>query len=339
MLVGLWVTTNCNLKCKYCYEGNDKDGQSMDKDTVQKSIEYMMTQYTEQEDSSLIVQFHGGEPLINLELIKYTIEELEEKFKQNRNNLHFGITTNGILLNRKISEYLCEKMTYDFSISIDGNESSNDKNRITLADEGTYQKVIKNAIEALSFKPDIRIRMTYDTSNVAELSNNIIHFIELGFKNIVSIPNYYDKNWSNEHMELLLNQMHKVKDYNNSNKLSDVHISILEDYFFKKNPCSGGVSNFHISPYGCIYPCSYAVNHEEFCLGNVKDSTPLDIEKLKSIHKISVIQNSECIGCSNYQSCTGSRCKIINKVMTGNYTTVMPSICAIENVKYKFLQC
>lgn len=338
MLVGLWVTTNCNLKCKYCYEGNDKKKKNMDIATAKQAIAYILSQYSKLKASKLIIQFHGGEPLLNLKIIKFVINELEEKLKENIHNLYFGITTNGLLLSKYIIEYMCQKMSYDFSISIDGNESSNDKNRVTLAGEGTYQKVIKNAIDALSIKPDIRLRMTYDTSNVEELANNIIHFIELGFKNIVSVPNYYDKKWSDESMEILLQQMLKVKFHYKDQELpDDLYISILNDDFFKKSLCSGGISSFHIMPNGDIYPCSYGTGNEEFYLGNVKNTPALDIEKVKVLQKISVLENTECIGCSNYQSCIGSRCKIVNKVMTDNYTTVMPAICAIENVKYKFL--
>ena len=69
MFVNLWVTTNCNFSCKYCYEGENKKNDILQKETVDNLILHIKNELSENED--IIVEFHGGEPLLNFELIKY----------------------------------------------------------------------------------------------------------------------------------------------------------------------------------------------------------------------------------------------------------------------------
>lgn len=337
MLIGLWTTTSCNLRCKYCYEGTEKKNSMMNLSTADLAVQFIIKQYEEKKPEKVVVQFHGGEPLLNFKVIKYTIEKLEDYFRGKESRILFGITTNAMLMTDEIAEFLARKMNYDLSISLDGNQEINDLNRVTAEKKGTYQMVVERALYVKKFKSDIRIRMTYNSSTVSSLSESIIHLIQLGFKKIVSVPDYFDKKWDNEGIQILLQQMLNVHKYQKENVLpDDVYISVLEERFFKKNTCTGGISNFHIYPDGSLYPCSYGAGKKEFFLGNLHNKPQIESERVESMQCISKQINKVCQGCSNYESCIGTRCKIVNKVMTGEYTKVQPVVCAIEHVKYKF---
>lgn len=333
MLIGIWVTTGCNLKCKYCYEGTDKKCENMTVKVADGILEFIKNIYEENSQEPLIVEFHGGEPLLNYSMIQYLISKIEKIFF----NVLFGITTNGILLTKDMMDYLLPKMTYGFSLSIDGNESSNDINRIDYGGNGTYKRVSKKIPELLKRKETIRARMTYTPETVEHLSANIIYLIECGFKNIVSAPDYFSNNWSREKIDVLLNQMYEIKKYyqKNLSDLKQIRISILEDRFKEKGICQGGKLNFHILPNGNIYPCSYGVGNEELLIGNVIKNGLIK-SKIYKLEKINITDVETCRGCEDYSACICSRCKIFNKVLMGDFFQPVPIICAIEHVKQKF---
>lgn len=333
MLIGIWVTTGCNLMCRYCYEGIEKKCKNMTQDVADCIIKFIKTVYKPTKQEPLIVEFHGGEPLINFSIIQYIISELE---KSSLKSL-FGITTNGLLLTKEIVSYLCEKMTYGVSLSLDGDMLTNDENRIDYNGNGTYTRVMKIVPELLKQKPDIRVRMTYTPETVERLGENIIHLIKCDFKNIVSVPDYFSPNWSAKKMEILLEQMKIVRKYyrENIDKLKSVRISILEDRFQNKGFCQGGKTNFHVLPNGDLYPCSYGVNETELLLGNVVKGTLLE-DNIQRLEKINTSPVHKCQGCTIYSACLCSRCKIINKMVQGDFYEPIPVVCAIEHVKQNY---
>lgn len=333
MLVGIWVTTGCNLRCKYCYEGVDKEYDNMSMAVADKAIEFIKKIYNKEDQRPLVVEFHGGEPLLNYPLIQYLVTMIEREFPKHL----LGITTNGTLLTKERITYLSEKMTYGFSLSIDGKKETNDKNKIDYNGKGTYHKVIEIIPELLKEKQDVRARMTYTPETVGELSENIIYLIKCGFKNIVSAADFFSQEWSMKEMEILLQEMEKIRQYHkkNADELKEVRISILEDRFKTKGCCLGGKENFHILPNGDIYPCSYGVGEAEFLIGNVMNGGLIE-SQIKKLMEINLSPVHKCQGCSDYAACLCTRCKIFNKVLQGDFFQPVPVICAIEHTKQKF---
>lgn len=333
MLIGIWVTTGCNLKCKYCYEGVDKKFENMNQEVADKTVKFIEAMYNENQRDPLIVEFHGGEPLLNYSIIQYLVIQIERRFPRTL----FGITTNGLLLTQERIQYLSDKMNYGFSLSIDGNRATNDQNRVDCCGNGTYERVIEMLPELLVCRADIRARMTYTPETVESLADNIIHLINCGFINIVSAPDYFSSNWSIEKMDILLEQMVKVKNYYKKRIIQEdaVRISLLEDRFKTKGICQGGKSNFHVLPNGDIYPCSYGVGETELLIGNVLKGFILE-SNIQKLQQINISPVHKCQGCKVYSACISSRCKIFNKVLQGDYFEPVPVICAIEHVKQKF---
>ena len=192
-------------------------------------------------------------------------------------------------------------------------------------------------MELLKQKSDIRVRMTYTSETVERLGHNIIHLINCGFKNIVSAPDYFSPNWSVKKMQVLLEQMKIVRKYyrENIDELKSVRISILEDRFQNKGFCQGGKTNFHVLPNGDLYPCSYGVGERELLIGNVVKGTLLE-DNIQRLEKINTSPIHKCQGCTVYSACLCSRCKIINKMVQGDYYEPIPVVCAIEHVKQNF---
>jgi uncharacterized protein len=339
MFVGIWVATACNMQCSYCYEGTEKTNGLMDSNVADQVIRFIMERFEylhKQNDNKLVIEFHGGEPLLNFEIIKYITEAFKNIFKSRSELLLFGITTNATLLSHNIAIYLVENFKFGISISIDGDKSNNDLNRKLYSEKSSYDTIKPKIIDLLKIKPDIRARMTITPATVRNLSKNIEHLAHIGFKTIVSIPDFFDNTWDKDNMETLLREMQKTKEFYLKNKITNplLSISLIKGKSFKKTSCTGGLTSYHIDPVGNIYPCSYVVGNSEFIIGTLSGS--LDKKKLDEIFSYSFQPNAICNGCSNYNCCSASRCKIINKIMTGDYNRPSAIICAVENISHRF---
>lgn len=339
MLVGLWVTTACNLCCTYCYEGEEKKCEYMDRKTADVAIDFMLKKIRDNSDSLLVVQFHGGEPLLNEDIVKYIVHKLIDEMRVLDVKVMFGITTNGLLLNAENVEFLMNTMEYDFSISIDGKEKTHDLYRKTKQGQGTYRLLQEKISKLLKIdEKNVRARMTFNSKTVKDLSENVKHVADIGFKTIVSIPDYFDNGWNEQSMQIFFEEIMKIHDWYSSNsKYEDIYISLLDKTLVKKGGCSGGISNFHILPNGDIYPCSYGAGEKELLLGNIFEKEQLNVDKVNDIQRISEKNNPECIGCSNIDCCIAARCKIVNKITTGNYLIPNSVICNQENIKYQYM--
>lgn len=326
----LWITANCNLNCKYCYEGENKLNKSMTKDIIDKSIKFGLDNFMDK-DEELRVAIHGGEPFLEFENIKYIIKEIKEKAKKIDKKPRFLTTTNGTILNDEIMEFIVKEMP-DITLSIDGTKETHDKTRKFKNGKGSHSIVLENGLKLLKQLPNMRIRMTFDSETVKNLYEDVKYLIDYGFKIIVPVPNLFDSNWNESHVEILKQQIKSIKKYIVCKK--DVAVSIADKNIYKlKRYCNGGKSSIHIYSDGNLYPCTLVGGKKEFCIGNIYDG--VDIKKRDELLNISKEKNIDCDGCSLYNYCDGPRCKIKNKILTGDYNQASPMGCAMENLLYE----
>lgn len=329
MSATFWITTNCNLRCKYCYEGTDKLNLSMTKEIIDKGIEFMTNHIEYSNSEKIIIPIHGGEPFLEFENIKYLVSRCKETFKNKK--VSFVTTTNMTILNDEILEFIIKEMP-EITLSIDGTKDTHDKMRIFGDGSGSHSIAIKNGLKLIKHLPNTRVRMTYDSSTVSNLYEDIKFLIKSGFKLIVPAPNLFDTNWNNESLDVLENQILKIKEYVKSK--DDVFISILDkELYQRKGNCNGGKSSFQIYPNGKLYPCTLVAGMDEFEIGNIYDG--INISKRDDLLSYSKIKNQSCDGCKLYNHCDGPRCKIINKLIVNDYNSAPPVHCAIENIRYK----
>ncbi|CEN23627.1 radical SAM/SPASM domain-containing protein [Paraclostridium sordellii] len=328
MATTLWVTTNCNLNCKYCYEGDDKLNKVMSKETIERAIKFTLDN---SKDKELTIPIHGGEPFLEFDRVKYIVKRFKEEANKQGKSVKFVTTTNATKLNNEITEFIVNEIP-DVTVSIDGTKCTHDKMRPFKNGVGSHDIVLKNSLELLSHLPYIRVRMTFDSDSISNLYEDVKYLIDLGFKCIVPAPNLYDKNWEEVHVNTFENQIIKIKEY--LSNFEDVLVSIADKNDYKiKGQCSGGRNGFHIYPDGNLYPCILAGGVEEFNIGNIYDG--INEEDVDRILDYSSKENPECKGCTLYKCCDGPRCKIINKLVTNDYLVAPAIHCAFENILYK----
>lgn len=325
MLGVFWITTDCNMKCVYCYEGAEKNKSYMNKKVADDAIEFLIKQSKKLNDTELDIDFHGGEPLLAYDIMEKLVYKLKTRCMREGINVKFGCTTNATLLTYDRLEFIHKEIA-DFTISMDGAENTQNYSRPFKTGGNTFKVVDKWLRRALYYYPYLRVRMTFNHSTVKDLYENIVYLAEAGVKYIVPERDFYDRKFEQNELDKLKEQLLKLKEYVNY-KNTELHISLLEKFPIKKlGKCSGGITSFHIDPTGNIYPCALAVGDEEFLIGNIEQG--INILKRNQILSYSEKANEECVGCAFMAYCEQTRCKIVNKLLTGDYCKPSSIACA-----------
>ncbi|MBO5568680.1 MAG: 4Fe-4S cluster-binding domain-containing protein [Clostridia bacterium] len=324
----VFFTNQCNMDCSYCYERNKKV-RSTSYDVLDDIVNFIVDQQRSNVDKMVSVVTHGGEPLIEFDKIQYFIKRLDEKAQ----NVQYIITTNATLLTDLMIDFLSQHYS-EISVSIDGIQLAHDANRVFVNKKGSYNVVVGKAKKLLEKRSDVKARMTITSKTASTLYESVKHLLDLGFTTIVPVIDAFYNDWTEKDMEVLLNQGKLIIDYlKDYDKITNV--GLINDSLSKmaNSPCNGGTSTFSIDTDGAIYPCVVTVGMTEFVVGTIKEG--VNKEKVAEILSWDKIEIPECIGCSRYNYCNTTRCRMINKVMCGSLHTPSAIVCSIENLKVK----
>lgn len=316
------------MDCTYCYECN-KMVRSTSYDVLDGIVNFIVEKQRSCSDKTVSIVTHGGEPLIEFDKIQYFIKRLNEKVK----NVQYIITTNATLLTDLMIDFLSQHYS-EISVSIDGIQSAHDANRVFANKKGSYAVVVEKAKKLLEKRSDVKARMTINPQTASTLYESVKHLLDLGFTTIVPVIDTFCNDWTEKDMEILLDQGKLIIDYiKDYDKITNV--GLINDALSKmaNSPCNGGTSTFSIDTDGVIYPCVVTVGIPEFVVGTIKEG--VNKEKVTEILGWDKIEITECIGCSRYNYCNTTRCRMINKVMCGSLHTPSAIVCSIENLKVK----
>src|SRR6056297_2884883 len=183
------IAHDCNLVCEYCFASKGDFGgkkELMSFETGKKALDYLVE--NSQGRKNLEVDFFGGEPLLNFQVVKDLVEYGRKIEKEKNKNFRFTITTNGMLLEEKNIEYINENF-HNVVLSLDGRKSVNDKMRVDKSYKGTYDKIVpkfKNLVENRKDK-DYFIRGTVTKENL-DFTEDVKSIKNLGFDIISMEP-------------------------------------------------------------------------------------------------------------------------------------------------------
>ncbi|MCB2305123.1 thioether cross-link-forming SCIFF peptide maturase [Clostridium estertheticum] len=330
--VCLNIAHDCNLRCKYCFadgEGYDQQRILMSFDVAKRSIDFLIKNSGTR--VNIEVDFFGGEPLLNMDVVKRTVDYARSKEKQYNKNFRFTITTNAILLTEDIMDYLDENMV-NVVLSIDGRKEVEDSIRIKINGGGTYDDIlpkIKSMVERrVKSKKQYYIRGTFTSQNL-DFSKDIKHFIDLGFKEISIEPVVLSADNPLSIKKEYLEQIYEQYDiiFKELLKHDDVifyHFNININggacIYKRISGCGAGFEYIAVTPEGDIYPCHQFVGNKVFYMGNVYDGIK-NKEMSTDFRKSNIYNKPECKKCWARFYCSGG-CQANNYNSTGD--TLMP---------------
>lgn len=326
------LTSKCNLKCKYCYEGHNKSHKDMGVDTASKVIDFIVKTLCSRNEPDRIhrVIFHGGEPFLNYELMKFIKYKLDEKVSQ-IHKITYMTTTNGTILNDEKIEFI-KKNNIFLSISIDGTKEMHDQNRIYQDGTGSYAIMVKNLDKLKKQGLLGRARMTYSSSSVSSLYEGIVNISDLGFDLCVPAADFYDSGWNDENIDILEKEIDKI--INDAN-LKNISVSMVNKQLLckEKSDCFGGITNITISEDGDLYPCLFTLGEKKFIIGNIMDDEMINKNKVKKIFEEILTESNDCNPCNAQAYCFGNQCKLLNYMVTGKYNTPPYINCRLMEVE------
>lgn len=334
----LYLTENCNLKCSYCYEGDDKRKKILSSDDLKTAIDFIVQHNPEGE--KLDLTFLGGEPLLNKKLIYECMDIINQKYPESKKNFEFHITTNGVLLDADVIE-LFKKYNVDVSISIDGDKRTHNLNRKSKNGVDVYDNIIENMRLMQKMQLSFSVRMTVTENNVEFLYENLQYFYHMGIHKFhLGIDNMGE--WTKQGLKILDEQMYKMDQFyldvicREKDATLNLHDYKIGTFVAASIPqyCSGGsAGHLTINSSGELFPCGYVVNDEVWNLGTVR--TGLNRKKFLESARGHVAPKAFCHECDIAFTCSGAKCGFCNYVKTGKLNVHSEQTCKRERILYK----
>ncbi len=316
----LHIAHDCNLKCKYCFASQGDFGGAksiMSFEVGKKALEYLVDNSGSRKN--LEVDFFGGEPLMNFEVVKQIVEYGNELAKEKGKNFRFTITTNGVLLDDEIIDYVNEHM-HNVVLSLDGRKSINDDMRPTLNDKGSYDIIVPKFQKLIEKRKDkyYYVRGTFTRDNM-DFSKDVLHFKDLGFDLTSVEPVVGDESnpyaLREEDLPKILDEYEKLAVEYSKMRVNNepfrffhfmVDLSQGPCVIKRMTGCGAGNEYLAITPEGDIYPCHQFVGQEEFKMGNVMtDKVELPKEMQETFKEAHIYAKDECSKCWAKFYCSG----------------------------------
>ncbi|MBQ3584302.1 MAG: thioether cross-link-forming SCIFF peptide maturase [Lachnospiraceae bacterium] len=279
----LHIAHDCNLACKYCFaEEGEYHGRRalMSLEVGKKALDFLIENSGNRRN--LEVDFFGGEPLMNWDVVKELVRYGRSKEKEFDKNFRFTLTTNGVLLNDEIMEFVNKEMA-NVVLSLDGRKEVNDKMRPFRNGTGSYDLIVPKFQKLAESRNQTNyyVRGTFTHDNL-DFSNDVIHFADLGFKQMSIEPVVGDDSEKyaikEEDLPVIMEEYDKlakeyIKRQKEGNGFNFFHFMIdLEQgpcVAKRLSGCGSGTEYLAVTPWGDLYPCHQFVGQEEFLLGNV----------------------------------------------------------------------
>ncbi|MDR1774654.1 MAG: thioether cross-link-forming SCIFF peptide maturase [Clostridioides sp.] len=317
----LHIAHDCNLKCKYCFAaqgdfGGEKEYMSFE--VGKTAIDYLIANSGSRRN--LEIDFFGGEPLMNFDVVKQLVEYGRKVEKLHNKNIRFTITTNGVLLNDEIIDYINENM-HNVVLSLDGRKEINDAMRPTVNDKGSYDIIMpkfKKLVEKRDKDKFYYIRGTFTRDNL-DFSKDVLHFADQGFYSTSVEPVVGDVSnpyaLREEDLPKIFDEYEKfAEEYANRQlegkgfKFFHYMVDLTQGPCVVKRitGCGAGNEYLAITPTGDIYPCHQFVGNEDYKMGNILDKEIKLPEELRAkFRNAHVYSKEDCKKCWNKFYCSG----------------------------------
>ena len=281
----LHIAHTCNLNCEYCFASQGKyNGERalMSYEIGKNALDFLIK--NSGSHYNLEVDFFGGEPLMNFEVVKKLVKYARSREKLYNKNFRFTLTTNGLLINDDVIDFSNKEMS-NVVLSLDGRKQVHDNLRKTIDGKGSYDIIVpkfKKLVEKRKNK-NYYIRGTFTHNNV-DFVNDILHMADLGFTELSMEPVVCSPTepyaLTKDDVEIVKEQYEKLAKImlernKNGNGFTFYHFMLDLEHgpcIYKRIAgCGSGTEYLAVTPWGDLYPCHQFVGEEKFKLGNIND--------------------------------------------------------------------
>ncbi len=281
----LHVAHVCNLNCSYCFASQGEyhgDRALMSLEVGKRALDFLIE--NSGTHKNLDVDFFGGEPLMNWEVVKALVSYGRELEKAHNKNIRFTLTTNGVLLDDEVTEF-CNKEIHNVVLSLDGRQNVHDRFRVDHAGRGSYEKIVPKFLDFVKKrgKKSYYVRGTYTHHNTDFLSD-ILHMADLGFTELSMEPVVCDPSdpcaLTEADLPALFDQYEKlavemIRRKKEGKGFTFYHYMISLTggpcIYKRVSGCGSGTEYLAVTPWGELYPCHQFVGDEKYSMGNIYD--------------------------------------------------------------------
>ena len=314
----LHVAHTCNLSCSYCFASQGKyhgDRAIMSLEVGKRALDFLIE--NSQGRTNLEVDFFGGEPLMNFDMIKELVAYARKREKEAHKNFRFTLTTNGVLVDDDVIDFANREMS-NVVLSLDGRKEVHDRFRVDYNGNGSWEKIVpkfQRFVEKRGNK-NYYMRGTFTHAN-PDFLNDIKEMLRLGFTELSMEPvvcagddpsaltaedlpivlKQYE-----ELANLMLNRHREGKPFTFYHYMLDLKNGPC--IYKRISGCGSGTEYMAVTPWGDLYPCHQFVGEEKFKLGNIWTGVD-NIAVQNEFASCNVYTRPECSDCWAKLYCSG----------------------------------
>ena len=335
------IAHTCNLNCEYCFASQGKyhgDRALMDIETGKRALDFLVENSGTRKN--LEVDFFGGEPLMNFDVIKEMVKYARSIEKEKGKNFRFTLTTNGMLIDDDVIEFSNKEMS-NVVLSLDGRKEVHDRYRVDYAGNGSYDKIVpkfKKLVDARGNK-NYYMRGTFTHQN-PDFLNDIKTMLDLGFTELSMEPVVCESGDKNEltleDLPIVMEQYEKLAELMLQKEKEGKPFTFYHymvdltggPCIYKRiSGCGSGTEYMAVTPWGDLYPCHQFVGEEKFKLGDIWNGvTNKDVQN--EFMACNVYAHKECRDCWARLYCSGG-CAANAYHATGSVTGVYKYGCEL----------
>ena len=314
----LHVAHTCNLNCSYCFASQGKyhgDRALMSFEVGKRALDFLMENSGTRRN--LEVDFFGGEPLMNWQVVKDLVAYARSVEQEKGKNFRFTLTTNGVLIDDDVIDF-CNKEMSNVVLSLDGRKEIHDATRVDYAGKGSYDKIVpkfQKLVEARGGK-GYYMRGTFTHRN-PDFTKDVFHMADLGFTELSMEPvvcapddpmalTSEDLEIVKEQYEILAKEMLKRQKEGRPFTFYHYMIDLTQGPCIYKriSGCGSGTEYMAVTPWGDLYPCHQFVGEEKYKLGDIWNGVTNDALR-EEFRSCNAYARPECADCWAKLYCSG----------------------------------
>ena len=314
----LHIAHTCNLNCSYCFASQGKyhgERAVMSFEVGKQALDFLIANSGTRRN--LEVDFFGGEPLVNFQVVKDLVAYARSIEKEHNKNFRFTLTTNGLLIDEDVIEF-ANRECHNVVLSLDGRKEIHDRFRVDYAGNGSFDRIVPKFQQLVKARngQGYYMRGTFTHAN-PDFLKDIQVMLDLGFNElsmepVVAAPDDPSA-LTEEDKAIVMEQYEKLAmlmlDKDKEGKPFTFYHYMIDltggPCIYKRiSGCGSGTEYMAVTPWGDLYPCHQFVGEEKFKLGDVwkgVDNTEIQNEFLEC----NVYARPECRDCWARLYCSG----------------------------------